>query len=669
MGRGLRIVFKNIRMSAAVSICVGIISCVCMAIIYVVLDNRVSSVVEKQSVNNMMMVLEGQANLIENFVSDSETLMREYGSANEIKRLLLSPEDPECIADAQSYTEKFFSNLYQWEGVYTSTWETKVLAHSTPAVVGMVTRQGDALKPYQETMTNSPDGFFNGGAFASPASGQLIFNLRQAVYDDNGEPIGLVGGGPFLSGMNELLERIESPAFENEEYAILDVPNVIYAYNTDNDMILKPVEDSAMLGIIDLVSQNESRGTYTDGADTIAYMYMPEMGLVLTMTYPTDKLLSDVSYIKRSFLIFVLAAEVLIIIVTVIISKLLTNPLNKVTAAVDDLGSLSLEKDERIVRYAGAKNEVGRITDSVISLQESWLKIISTLSECSAALTNDSGAMANAAGSLSGSANEIKDTLQKLFTSAGTSSRAVRRVNESIGNISSIMHNSKQENEKRLNATTEMIETTEEIYRSISSKTMKTEKDIEESVRYLDSLMTINDNVRKIQEIAEYTNLLALNAAIEASKYGDQGAGFSVVASEIKNLASDSSQAANAISDVCSVMNENIDNIRNCFNDIIHFVRDDISTVFTDMYTVTDKLRASIENVNSDMDKMTDILEKIQSEAVSIGTVVAENENSVDSIRMKTEQTFTLVSRLDETINKSRQTAAQINSIISEFRF
>ncbi|MBR4224571.1 MAG: methyl-accepting chemotaxis protein, partial [Oscillospiraceae bacterium] len=347
----------------------------------------------------------------------------------------------------------------------------------------------------------------------------------------------------------------------------------------------------------------------------------------------------------------------------------LTEPLKNVTAAVDDLGSLSLEKNDKIVRYAGSKNEVGRITDSVISLRGSWLGIISTLSDCSGALTGDQGVMTKTSGSLTRSANEVTSTVQKLLTGSNDSSRAVRRVNDSIDNISDIVRKSKKENDARLKETTKMIDTTEEVRRSVSTKTMKTERDIEQSVKYLDSLLTINDNVRLIQEIAEYTDLLAINAAIEASKYGDQGAGFSVVASEIKDLAEESSKAANAISNVCSVMNENIDNIKRCFNDIIHFVRDDVSTVFTDMHDVTDKLRISIENINSDMDKVAEILAGIQSEAAGIGAIVTENEESVGNIQKQTQETFALVKQLDESIRKSKLTAQQINSIISEFKF
>ncbi len=66
------------------------------------------------------------------------------------------------------------------------------------------------------------------------------------------------------------------------------------------------------------------------------------------------------------------------------------------------------------------------------------------------------------------------------------------------------------------------------------------------------SSKAIEEVVNLVGTIARQTNLLALNASIEAARAGDAGRGFSVVASEVKNLADRTREATNDISRIIS---------------------------------------------------------------------------------------------------------------------
>jgi methyl-accepting chemotaxis protein len=342
---------------------------------------------------------------------------------------------------------------------------------------------------------------------------------------------------------------------------------------------------------------------------------------------------------------FVVAGLALSLLLTMLLGRSITRPLSRTVTALEELGAGRFDAE---MAHDDSKTEIGRLSRAFLQFRD---KMRETEALRAQQAQSEEQARVERRDARTRLADEfdaaVGSVVESLFADVERTSQTVAQLSKSVeassagtGHVDGAASSMSANVQTVAAATQELSASIGEIgrqihmTRDIARQTRNTSTQTEQRVAALsDSVEAIGEIIEIINSIAEQTNLLALNATIEAARAGEAGRGFSVVASEVKALASQTTKATEDI-------RKNIEAVRDATREAVEAVRA-ISTSINGLDESAGTIAAAVEEQNAataEISRNTAVTADQTRDITQAITEVAKSMSSTDQAAREVEQ-------------------------------
>ncbi len=234
-------------------------------------------------------------------------------------------------------------------------------------------------------------------------------------------------------------------------------------------------------------------------------------------------------------------------IIVYFMSRTITNPLKQITDAASRIAKGEL--DLKVAVATGG--EVATLAVAFNSMTEQLRNKMEGVRKMNEMLGDVVSASKGIIVNLNSSAKEIEAASQEQTSASNEHASGITEVSATLqeltitakqitGNVGELVFSS-EETVKLLKASEKQLLETVSQLDDVGAISKNNATQINELGK---RSVIINEMVELIKEVANKTNILSINASIEASRSGEAGAGFSVVAAEIRELSKETIESA-----------------------------------------------------------------------------------------------------------------------------
>lgn len=677
----------NMKITYIVLVCIIFTQIFGLLFLYLQVSRTVSNEFEDTTIKSMQTIVDERSQIIENYVNEVEGYLTAYSKAGEISELLKDPDNPTKIEKAQAYTERFSKDIANLEGIYASKWNSTTMVHTDKNVAGLVTRKDEtSLKALHDAIT-ATDGVYNTGFVFSPATGKQIISMYKAIYDENGNPIGIVGCGIYINGLKEILDKLPTGDLDNARYYLINTSKKEYIFNDDEEKLGAQVEDY-FVTIIDKVRNGGEiidKFEYTDNKDKmiLVYKYTSNRNWLFALSGTEDDVFSSASEIKLTLLALSFGALLLLTIATYLIMRFTMKPLKSISTSLEKLSNCDIREDQDLLRFKDRKDDLGGIVKAIQAVLVTFRNILVKIKDYASKLTIEGN-------SLHVSSEELLDCVTDNIATTQELSASIENVNDVMDSINNEVNSVELSLKEIVRSLDNTLSSTDKMYGEVSEidemaqdnfkTTIERIAEIKESMnialKNVNNLTQINELASSILDIAEQTNLLSINASIEAARAGEAGRGFAIVATEINKLSEFSRNIAKNINDLCNSSNESIGIVNEYIQRIVAYIEDSIMKSLESFSDKSKVCKTSSEGIKHEMDVLNDLvknleksMDQISKDINNVKHISEENLKAVTVIIEKAETTSDIASKINKESKENEAMAKDFDEIINNFAF